>query len=104
VQSYALDAIEDMKKEASNVSVDTNIPQLFLNKIATSEIESFSAIGLGEDIRLSDPQLSGAALVNDGGLIHLCVFQKESVVLLLGEIRVCGQLRYVREIVDCTRF
>ena len=37
-------------------------------------VTSFPAGGLGEDLRLQAPGLSGGALVMDGGLYHLCAF------------------------------
>lgn len=76
VQSYALDAIEDINLEASIGSVESIMPQSFLDMVIASEKESFPAIGLGEDVRLKDQKLSGAALINVGELIHLCVFHK----------------------------
>lgn len=45
-----------------------------LARIAQSEPERAPAIGLGENIRIDEPGLIGAALLEGGRVVHLCAF------------------------------
>lgn len=72
VQSYALDAIDAgnggskaEKGDAEKLIIDA----------AGAVVESFPAIGEGDDLRLQGERLSGGALVTDGQVVHLCVFR-----------------------------
>jgi hypothetical protein len=72
VRSYALDAVEvssDQKKDAS-----TERAAQFIGLMAEATVEHFPASGLGEDLRLSGPTVSGGALNVDGAIVHLCAF------------------------------
>lgn len=72
VRSFALDAIETAGAEHPAAPPET--AERFLGELRAAEGEGFPAVGLGRDLRLTSPTLSGAALVLDGTLIHLCAF------------------------------
>jgi len=72
VGSYAMDAIEepDQQREAVSEQAVTE----FLSRIKASAIESFPAVGEGQDLRLHGRGISGGALLVDGRLVHLSAF------------------------------
>jgi hypothetical protein len=72
IRSYALDALETSSSDANATS--ENEVQRFIKIVATTELQEFPAIGLGEDLRVNSQMISGGALVNDGRIIHLGVF------------------------------
>jgi hypothetical protein len=73
VRSYALDAID--------VATDQAMPVLeqealrFVADTMAARIDRFPAVGLGEDLRLAAPTLTGGALAVDGKVVHLCAFR-----------------------------
>jgi hypothetical protein len=76
VRSYAIDAIEAGRSD--NDKARRKNAKKFLSKIAEAEIESFDAVGLGRDVRLSGPRLVGGGLAVDDNLIHVAAFAVES--------------------------
>jgi hypothetical protein len=48
----------------------------FLRAVQTAECDTYDAIGLGEEARLSDLALDGACLSVDGRLVHLSAFAR----------------------------
>ena len=42
--------------------------------MSATAVESFKAVGLGEDLRLSSPQVAGAALTVDEKVVHLLAY------------------------------
>jgi len=72
IASYAIDAIgtQDVAAKAPTVEDVT----AFLERIKSAPIESFPAIGAGEDLRLHGPGVAGAALVVDEQVVHLSAF------------------------------
>ena len=73
VRSYALDAIlaaEDKEAPTEKAARE------FLSEVTDGAGQAFPAVGLGQDVRLSGDRLSGAALVVDDRLVHLCAFNK----------------------------
>jgi hypothetical protein len=50
------------------------VARLFLGAVAAAPSHSSPAIGIGEDVRVSTPGLTGAALVVDHGIVHLSAF------------------------------
>lgn len=72
VRSYAIDAME-----TSDIGGDLATREdaaSFLEKISQTEIETYDAVGLGNDLRLKAPEVVGGGLVVDGELIHLAAF------------------------------
>lgn len=72
VRSYALDAIE---APVAGAVPDAGAVHVFLHDLAGAAPDAFPAVGLGEDVRLKGPGVSGAALVLDERVIHLCAFR-----------------------------
>ena len=74
VRSYALDAM-DRRQERSTAPESGNA-ESFLDVVKNAECQAYDAIGLGEDIRISDPSLMGGALFVDGRCVHLSAFPR----------------------------
>jgi len=72
VKSYALDAIEERPSAAPSPPV---VVSQWLETLQTATGAASRGVGLGEDIRLSGPGVSGAALVFQGAMVHLSVFR-----------------------------
>lgn len=76
VRSYALDAIELAGGKGAGASAPTKeVAAAFLGDVATAPVESFAAVGLGEDLRLTGEAVAGACLAVDGKVVHLCAFR-----------------------------
>jgi len=75
VRSYALDAIEERGREKQELH--TSAVEDFLTEVAQSRVETFRAVGLGQDLRLSSARLAGAGLAFEEHLIHLSAFRTE---------------------------
>jgi hypothetical protein len=76
VESYALDAID--VDEVRSTMPPKEIVQAFLEHIRTVPGRSFRAVGEGEDIRLENTELVGAALAAADRVIHLSAFPQRS--------------------------
>lgn len=72
VRSFAIDAMErkDGKEEFSIKQAES-----FLKDVLGSPMESFDALGLGQDVRITNRSVRGGALVQDGRVLHLCAFR-----------------------------
>jgi hypothetical protein len=75
LRSYALDAIANQTSQP--VTTKSDEADRFLDSILELDAQSFPAIGLGEDLRLNSPTISGGALAHDGRVIHLAAFRTE---------------------------
>jgi hypothetical protein len=75
VRSYALDAIETATEKPAAQS-RASVEELFL-AVVKAKANTFPAIGEGVDVRLTGPDLTGAALVTDGRVVHLSAFRQE---------------------------
>jgi hypothetical protein len=71
LRSYAVDAIDRRRAPRSSVADEA---QRFLECVAESEATVFQATGLGSDVRLSSPELSGAALAMGDRAVHISAF------------------------------
>jgi hypothetical protein len=76
IQSYALDAID---RENSTSPPDTTEGSQLIEALLASNAAVFPAVGEGEDVRLSNAGISGAALVAHGRAIHVSAFPAEQV-------------------------
>jgi hypothetical protein len=72
VRSYALDALHRPagKRDLARQSVEQ-----FLAEVAAGKVQTFPAVGRGEDLRITGPEITGAALVDGGQIVHLCAFR-----------------------------
>lgn len=71
VESYGLDALDRREDEEGQTTPD---PAGFLASVSATAVESFKAVGLGEDLRLRSPQVAGAALAVDQKVVHLLAY------------------------------
>jgi hypothetical protein len=72
IRSYAVDALEAADEAKSGP--EGGSAEAFLQSAASAKVETYPAVGLGTDIRLSAPGLAGGGLVVEDGLIHLAAF------------------------------
>jgi hypothetical protein len=72
VRSYAVDALEVAEERSSPPAVEK--AEAFLRTAASAKVDTYPAVGLGTDIRLSAPGLAGGGLVVDDVLVHLAAF------------------------------
>lgn len=79
VRGYALDALDSPGSQppatARHVTVSQTEAVEFLTAVNSSEANSFPGVGEGQDVRLTSPNLSGAALISDNRVIHLTAFR-----------------------------
>ena len=71
VRSFALDAMERKGQEEVFTGEQASA---FLNSVIASPMESFDALGLGQDVRIMASSVRGGALVENGRVVHLCAF------------------------------
>ena len=69
--SYALDALEETSADAPP---PVPVVAAWLESAARAGAEIHPPVGLGRDLRLSGPKLSGAALEYNGAAVHLSLF------------------------------
>jgi len=79
MRSYGLDALDRAtwageKGENRTPDVGTNDVEAFLQRVCGGEATEYPAVGEGEDIRLLNIGLIGAALAARGRVIHLSAF------------------------------
>jgi hypothetical protein len=72
LRSYGLDAI-DTGAPTPDVVITDRIGQ-WLASLAQGEVEAFPGIGQGQDLRLRGEETRGAALVDQGEVVHFCAF------------------------------
>ncbi len=72
VRSYAVDALESVGETSSPPAIEK--AEAFLRSVASAKVNTYPAVGLGTDIRLSAPGLAGGGLVVDDVLVHLAAF------------------------------
>jgi hypothetical protein len=80
VRSVAVDALDHRRDAASPRLTDadkgsvTFATALFLGAVGTAWCHVTPGVGLGQDLRLTGQGVTGAALVNEGRVIHLSAF------------------------------
>ena len=73
MRSYALDALANKVNRPDSAN-DSDATQL-LDSILELDARSFPAEGLGEDLRIESPGITGGALSHNGRVVHLAAFQ-----------------------------
>jgi len=71
-RSFAIDALETAaadKPQAQLVNASH-----FLDRVAAAQVDSYPGIGVGQDLRLTAPQVAGGGLLFEDKLIHLAAF------------------------------
>lgn len=76
VRSYALDAIDHQNHPG--IPVMATVGSTLIEAVTSSKSSVFSALGEGEDVRLSGNDITGAALVARGRAIHVSAFSAPS--------------------------
>lgn len=74
ISSYAMDAIDDQQEVPVPPPSGATVRN-FLKSISTAKGEIFPAVGCGQVIRFSNTSVSGAALIDEIGLLHLSAFK-----------------------------
>lgn len=74
VTSYALDAIEE---RPSAPAPPRTVVSRWLEVVLSAMGISRAGVGLGNDVRLSGPGLSGATLIFEGTVVHLSAFRAD---------------------------
>jgi hypothetical protein len=81
VQSYALDALDWSGEEKEDPAPAASVRR-FLEGVRRAPKKAYPSLGLGENVRVDGPFVSGAAMVHEGKLLHLSAFshpgQRES--------------------------
>ena len=78
-RSFAIDALETMGAEPAGQGTgdpDRAAVERFLDRVAAAHADTYPAVGLGTDVRLSAPLVAGGGLVHQNELIHLAAFAK----------------------------
>jgi hypothetical protein len=75
IRSYALDALMAWDRSTDPAELDR-----FLAEARTGRATVHPAVGEGEEVRLTSPQVVGAALVAGGRAVHLALFRRPTVV------------------------
>ncbi len=76
LRSYALDALStSMAAKKETKAADAASAARFMDRVRRAKLESFPAIGEGEDVRLSARWLTGAALAKQERVVHLSAFR-----------------------------
>ncbi|MCK5739070.1 hypothetical protein KAH55_07810 [bacterium] len=75
VQSYALDAIDNLEEKEAAKAARTKTAEQLLGACATAIVNRFPAVGEGHDLRLQGNNITGGALAVEDRIIHLCAFQ-----------------------------
>jgi hypothetical protein len=76
VRSVAVDALAHPSEEPPiTPQLSLKVAEHFLANVCAAEAHEVPAVGLGRDVRLEAPTLSGASLIADGDVIHLAGFQ-----------------------------
>lgn len=74
VRSYALDALDTAPPRNEPASVEAVCA--LITQIGAAESFAEQALGIGKDVRLAGPEISGAALWAHERYIHICIFVK----------------------------
>jgi hypothetical protein len=72
LRSYALDALAN--QTLAPVKAKDEEAERLLDSILELDAKSFPAIGLGHDLRIDSPDITGGALTHEGRVIHLAAF------------------------------
>lgn len=74
INSYALDAIEDIKEDRK-VSIEN--AKSFLNEVKKGEFKAYNSVGLGEDVRITAKNIIGSALFAEDKVVHIGLFRTD---------------------------
>jgi hypothetical protein len=75
IRSYALDAIEERQESAA---IGSQSIREFVQSVAAAPVDSFDALGEGDDLRIRSSTIAGGALAARDRVVHLCAFSQAS--------------------------
>lgn len=75
VQGNALDALDCARRGLQPPAPTLEQARAFLNEVAATPVETYPAIGMGQDLRIRGGSLTGGGLEVDGRLVHLYAFR-----------------------------
>ena len=73
-QSYALDALDWLDPSKGKKAPPESEIRNFVDGLQKTSIKAYPSLGLGENVRMEGPFISGAALVHEGKVLHLSAF------------------------------
>ena len=71
VRAVAVDALD---ADGAEQSTSASSIEVFLGAIAAASVHGAPAVGGGQDLRLTSPGVTGAALIDQGSIVHLSAF------------------------------
>lgn len=74
ITSYALDALEAKRER----QIQPNLEAIW-TALGSALVESYPSVGLGTALRIEGQGIVGAGLVDEGALVHLCLFPAAAV-------------------------
>jgi hypothetical protein len=74
LESYAMDAVDRFEKE-TDAGTGKKAASDVLAAALAAKAESRPSVGLGIDLRFESEKLVGFALVHEGQMVHICIFQ-----------------------------
>jgi len=74
VRSYSLNAMADQSAMVLRNGQSETEARKLLDSVLELDAKSFPALGLGEDLRIESPEITGGALAQNGRVIHLAAF------------------------------
>ena len=86
VVSHAMDALDravgDIPHKhttppSPNTEQLSQVTQSFIDGVSQSWVREFDGVGVGQNLRFKDDQLTGSALVHEDRILHLCAFATE---------------------------
>jgi hypothetical protein len=82
-RSYALDALDAEQSEKSSEAtgtLDAAAGEHFLEQARTAKLSGYRSPGLGQDVRVTGKEVTGAGLVYGDAVVHLTLFAEEQPV------------------------
>lgn len=73
LRSIALDALDGVADSSECVKPDA--VQRFIKEVVSSQMFAEEAVGMGKDVRVNSPEISGAALWVKERYLHICAFR-----------------------------
>jgi len=72
IRSYAIDAIETVESHRRNPSAIS--ADAFIQRLANADVETYPAVGLGTEVRLTAPGVIAGGLMTEERVVHLAAF------------------------------
>jgi hypothetical protein len=85
VRSYAVDAIDTPRGERKPAAPRAESPEAFLAALGRAPARRSPSLGVGDDLRIEDEDVTGCALVM-GQVVHLTAFPSEAAPSFAGEV------------------